>query len=1661
MLRIFKTGDRSELSAATRLFGLVVASLGVLALLGWITGLRVLASVRPEYIPMPPENAVLFIAFGVFLLFAGSMQDSHSFKISTAIFSFFALYVLLKLAGHFLRFDLTLENYLFPVTEKLGDFPLRRMSPCSGVLFFLSSAAILLSIFANGRLKFLNTVGFLGLIVGVVGFVATLGYLYDEPLLYKSTVIPLAETTAIAFLFLGCGLIALSTEKSIILRPFSGDKPIPQLLRNTLPIVILAIVFTDVLHDKYKSMYQFNPSLVSALLTLSFVILISIVMVQVSLALSRDIEKAEAERKRGQEDLKGASHFNQSILNASPSLVYIYDLNEHRNIYTNREIWEFLGYTFDQIKAMGSALFQNILHPDDVPAVAEHHHKLSAVKNDEILTLEYRMRHSNGEWHWLYSRDIPFARDSKGKVCQILGAALDITERKKSEEALRKSQALLQQIIKHDPYAIAVHDLNMRYIAASDRWLRDYNVKESDIIGKTHYEVFPEIPQRWKEIHQRCLAGATERNDNDSFERPDGSVTYNRWEMRPWYQLDGKIGGVISYTEVTTERKLAEQARKSVIERYNLAALSAGLGVWEWDVQKDNLTWDDRMLELYAVKREDFTGVYAVWFNCIHPEDKDFVIEESQRALRGEKEYDTQFRIVWPDGTVRHIKAYAQTTRDSDGKPLRQTGVNYDITEHVKAQELQNKNAERLAKINDCLLSFDRDHEGNINRLVALAGKLLGASCALYNRLENDQLCSLGQWNTPAGFRQKNTPEGHICYDIIRAQKDDVVVVCDLPNTKYFETDLNVRAYGLRTYMGCSVKCDGRPVGSLCVLYQMDYQPSKDDRWTLGILASALGNEDSRWQGVEALRKSEERFKVIAANSPDQLLVQDLDLRYEMVINPQLEFTEKDMVGKTDYDFLSKEDADKLTAIKRRVIETGQPVHVDLPLISKKGEKEYFEGDYISRRDPQGRVNGIIGYFKNVSERRQVEDALRESEQRFATVFRASPIACSLIRLSDGKILDVNDKFLQLIDLPRGVVIGSTPFMLNMWVYMEQREKMIDALRTKGRIDDFETQFRMRGGQIRDVSLSAEVVDLAGDRYILGLTTDITERKRSEMALKASELSYRRLFESSEDGILLVNAETGLIEDVNPFLVNLLGYSHKEYLGKHLWDIDFFGDNTKGLEVFKRLREKGYVRYEDIQLQTADGRAIQVELVSNVYLVDSRKVIQCNIRDITQRKKLEVSLEYLAHYDVLTGLPNRALFFARANAGLALSRRDKKCCAILFVDLDNSKSVNDTMGHSMGDELLKDAALKLRECVREMDTVARLGGDEFIVFMGDLDSGESARYVAERIREKFDNPRLIAGNEVFITASIGIAIFPDDGHDMEELLKNADAAMYSAKNDGKNSYCFFNPEMNRQAVRKMWVERGLHQALANANFRLFYQPIISIGSGKIRGFEALLRWFPPEGELIFPDEFIPAAEETGLIVPIGEWVLHEACRFNKKLIDGGWGRPVVSVNVSVYQLRRKDFLDVIISAINKSGLPPECLEIEITESLMIQSFDAAISILKAIRSLGVQVSLDDFGSGYSSLVHLQQLPIGNVKIDRLFIKEIEKDAERAVIIPAIVDLAHKLHIGVVAEGVETEMQLRKLSNDGCDYFQGYLFSKAVPEDQATDLYIKSCATQAR
>jgi diguanylate cyclase (GGDEF)-like protein len=424
-------------------------------------------------------------------------------------------------------------------------------------------------------------------------------------------------------------------------------------------------------------------------------------------------------------------------------------------------------------------------------------------------------------------------------------------------------------------------------------------------------------------------------------------------------------------------------------------------------------------------------------------------------------------------------------------------------------------------------------------------------------------------------------------------------------------------------------------------------------------------------------------------------------------------------------------------------------------------------------------------------------------------------------------------------------------------------------------------------------------------------------------------------------------------------------------------------------------------------------------------------------------------MEFQANHDPLTQLPNRTLLQDRLGHALARAQRSHRQLAVLFIDLDHFKRINDSLGHAAGDSLLRVVAERLQTCVREEDTVARLGGDEFVILLEELPHGELATRVARQVIQALSPPFRVAGHEFFITSSIGISVFPKDGEDAQTLLKQADTAMYRAKEQGRNTFQFYTAALNVAILARLNLEHDLRYALERAELRLHYQPQVDLACHRVIGVEALLRWQHPQRGLVSPSEFIPLAEDTGLILPIGEWVLRTACAQGKAWQDQGLGPLRVAVNLSARQFLQLELPAVVAETLQESGLPAACLELEITESLLMHDLDGAIGTLRGLKAMGVQLALDDFGTGYSSLSYLKRFPLDRLKIDRSFVGDITSAADEAAIALAVIALAHSMRLQVLAEGVETATQLAVLQSGGCQQMQGFYFSRPLPVEAIT------------
>jgi diguanylate cyclase (GGDEF)-like protein/PAS domain S-box-containing protein len=683
---------------------------------------------------------------------------------------------------------------------------------------------------------------------------------------------------------------------------------------------------------------------------------------------------------------------------------------------------------------------------------------------------------------------------------------------------------------------------------------------------------------------------------------------------------------------------------------------------------------------------------------------------------------------------------------------------------------------------------------------------------------------------------------------------------------------------------------------------------------------------------------------------------------------------------------------------------------------------------------------------RDVTERKRAEETAR----RLAAIVEFSEDAI-LGKDMDGAITSWNRGAEKIYGYTRGEVVGRDLSFL----VPPERQAEIQAIRERvlsGQpIECLETRRLTKTGSVLDVSLSVSPIkDPTG--LITGasaIARDITLRKRAEEQLKLQSAAL----EAAANAIVITDYE-GKIVWVNRAFTTMTGYGKEEVLSKNLRLLKS-GDQPESYyaNLWSTI-SSGKVWQGEIVNRRKDGTTYTEEMTITPVSRDvgnpaDRYFIAIK-QDITKRKRAEERVQYLAYYDALTGLPNRTLLQDRLAKALAGARRRKDKAAILFLDLDRFKDINDSLGHSVADLLLQEVAERLKTWAREQDTVARVGGDEFLIVLTGVKDVADAAVATERIVNLMTAEFVVQGHSLSIGCSVGISIFPEHGADGETLIKNADAAMYSAKENGRNRFQFFTEDMNAQVVERLTLENSLRLALDKKELFLVYQPQMDIATGRITGLEALLRWQHPDLGLVPPDKFIRIAENSGLIVPIGEWVVRTACRQARKWQDEGLPAVSVAVNVSAVQFRQEGFCELIRRALHETGLAPQYLELELTESLLLANADLMLSVVQELKAMGVTLAIDDFGTGYSSFSYLRQFRVSKLKIDRVFIRDVAVNPDDAAIASAIISMAKSLHLKVIAEGVEDEAQMSFLRAHQCDEIQGYYFSKPLAVDKVAD-----------
>jgi diguanylate cyclase (GGDEF)-like protein/PAS domain S-box-containing protein len=802
------------------------------------------------------------------------------------------------------------------------------------------------------------------------------------------------------------------------------------------------------------------------------------------------------------------------------------------------------------------------------------------------------------------------------------------------------------------------------------------------------------------------------------------------------------------------------------------------------------------------------------------------------------------------------------------------------------------------------------------------------------------------------------------------------------------------------------------------------------------LLYSIVNDITERRRTEQALQQSEEKYRIIFDYAPVGIYQSTRDgniVTANLTLARMLGYESADDLLTLNLERDIYYDPAQREEMIRHFEPFGYTNHVELQWKRKDGAAIWVQLNAHAARSPGHGVVYFEGFVYDVTERRRAaESVLAANAQRKAVLDAATRV--SIIATDPEGIITVfNSGAERMLGHPASSMIG----LRNMTDIVIQQAVLHDE------VGEHEWTYLRGDGETVVVSVSVTALhdEIGALTGYLHVATDITGRKKAEEMLRKQSAAVT----ASMDGIGILDERLDFTY-ANDSLARLFGYpTPQSMIGRNLCDLYEPHEQVRFItSIVPTVQQRGRWRGEATGLRL-DGVNFPQEI--SLTAISGEGSIVCVVRDITERTYAEEQIKHLAYHDALTNLPNRLLFKDRLTVALSHAHRESSLLAVLFLDLDRFKVINDSLGHNIGDQLLQAVAARVAACVRDSDTVARLGGDEFTILLPRLNHSEDVAPVAAKIIEAVRHPFHIEGREFYITTSIGISVYPEDGFDAETLIKNADTAMYQAKELGRDNYQLFNANVNAKALQRIALEHGLRKSLANDELSVHYQPIFDFRSNRIVGMEALLRWRHPQMGNIPPATFIPIAESTGTMVPIGSWALRQACHQARVWHDAGFGGLSLAVNLSVTQLQQADLVDTVREVLEETGLAPALLELEVTESGAMHNPETSIRVLYELKKLGIGISLDDFGTGHSSLSYLKRFPVDTLKIDQSFVQDTTSDPDAAAIVMAIIAMAHSLRLKVIAEGVENTAQAEFLRAHGCDQFQGFLITQPLPAEE--------------
>ncbi|HZD60788.1 MAG TPA: PAS domain S-box protein [Anaerolineae bacterium] len=1297
-------------------------------------------------------------------------------------------------------------------------------------------------------------------------------------------------------------------------------------------------------------------------------------------------------------------------------------------VYINAAGAKMLGA--DTPEELTSRSLLSFIYLDRHPSVKEQNGQL---QGEAMGLIEERLIRSDGQEIDVEIAAAPITYDGKSETQIIMR---DITERKQTEEALWEVNEILQALIQSSPLAIITLDL--------DRNVRSWNQAAEHIFGWSEQEVLgkpnPIVPEdkqgEFGVMQKRLELGEALTNLEISPQKKDGSLIDVSISTALMRDIAGKATGVIGiFADITERKRDKEKLREQKEFSENLLQNSTVAG-FVIDSQHNVILWNKACEELTGVNASDVIGTGNQWkafYDSKQPCLSDIVADGNYEDLPSIYSNHRQSSLI-PDGLYaerwcsnlggksRYIIFEAAPLYNSKGELIAVIETLQDITERKQAEEALEQERNFTAAVLDTAgaLVVVLDREGRIVR---------------FNRACEE--------TTGYSFEEVR---GRYVFDIFLLPEEAEAVRSVFSKLK---------------------------AGQLPSQYE-NYWLTKDGQrrlisWTNTVLFGADG--EVQWivpTGVDITerKQAEEQIRKLSRGieqSPSMFMITDAngDIEY---VNPK--FTQVtgyalgEAIGKNPRILKSGETPPEEYERLWEAITSGAEWRGEFCNKKKNGEL-YWESASISPiKNPEGEITHFLAVKEDITERKLAEEVLSESEERYRSIINGAAEGFWMID-PQLKTVEVNGSLCEMLGYTREEMLGKTPLSFvdeeNKRIFKEQMARIPETAHRH-----YDIVLKSKDGNNVYTTFNATTIrDASGNpANAFAFVTNITERKLAEGALLEAKERMEQLHRVTPSAIFTVDKDC-VITSFNDKATEVTGYTASEIIGRKctVFALDpcigkcrlFANGSAEPI-----IANECTIKRKDGEVRTISKNADLVRDINGSVTggVES-------FEDITERKQAEEMIRYMAYYDPLTDLPNRVLLNDRLTLALANAHRNNRMLALLFLDLDSFKTINDTLGHTVGDQLLQDVAGRLRKCLREGDTIARLGGDEFTLLLPQIDHAEDAAKVAQRVVEVLEPPFNFEDREFHVTTSIGIALYPSDGEDAQTLLKNADIALYRAKEQGRNNYQLYTPILNAKAFERLAIENSLRRALEREEFVIYYHPQVDLNSQKVVGMEALLRWQHPDRGLISPSDFIPIAEETGLIIPIGEWVLRTACEQNKAWRDAGYSPIRVAVNLSARQFQQRRLVETIEQILKGTLLESNYLELEITESTIMKDTDAAITTLHRLKEMGIKVSIDDFGTGYSSLSNLKRFPIDTLKIDRSFVRDITVDPDDAAIATAIITLAHSLHLKVVAEGVETFEQMELLHSLECDEMQGYIFSHPLPVEEATELLAGAGRLHAR